>query len=63
MHYLNMRCHHAQLGDIVKTGFQLNAMHFMIKKLDTKQDMAYLVPLDGSFPGQWYSANALFFIK
>ena len=62
MHYSNMRCRHAALGDIVKTGQQVNAMHYMVKRIDTLQEQVYLVPLDNSFPGQWYSGNALFLV-
>lgn len=60
MQYLNMRYRDAMLGDIVKTSMHPAALRYMIKRLDTLQESVYLVPMDGSFSGQWVSANALF---
>ena len=62
MYYSNMRCHHVMLGDKVKTGQQLNADICIVKKIDTLNDMVYIVPLDDSYIGGWYSGNALFYV-
>ena len=48
------------LGQIVKTSQHRDATKYMIKRIDTEQEQVYLVPLDGSFDGQWYSSNALY---
>lgn len=48
------------LGQRVKTSQHKDATAYMIKRIDTQQELVYLVPLDGSFTGQWYSANAVY---
>lgn len=50
---------HVYLGQRVKTGMQINATVYMVKRIDTEQDVAYIIPLDGSFCGQWHSIGAL----
>lgn len=62
MHYSNMRCHHAMLGDKVKTSHHIDAEISIVKKIDTLNEQVYIVPLDGSRTGAWYSGNALFYI-
>ena len=48
------------LGQLVKTSLHKNALVYMIKRIDTEQEQVYLVPMDMSFNGQWYSQNALY---
>ena len=48
------------LGQLVKTSQHINATVYMIKRIDTDLEQVYLVPIDGSFGGQWYSSNALY---
>lgn len=48
------------LGQLVKTSLHKNALVYMIKRIDTEQEQVYIVPLDSSFCGQWYSSNALY---
>lgn len=62
MHYSNMRCHHAMLGDKVKTSHHIDAEIGIVKKIDTLNEQVYIVPLDESRTGGWYSGNALFYI-
>ena len=62
MHYSNMRCHHAMLGDKVKTSYHIDAEVCIVKKIDTLQEIAYIVPIDGSHCGGWHSANTLIYV-
>ena len=62
MYYSNMRCRTVMLGDKVKTSHHINASHYMVKKIDTAQDIVYIIDLENKELGQWYSANALFLI-
>ena len=41
MYYSNMRCRTVMLGDKVKTSHHINASHYMVKKIDTLQDIVY----------------------
>ena len=41
------------LGKLVKTSFHREATTYMIKRIDTEQEAAFLVPLAGG-PGGWY---------
>ena len=50
------------LGDKVKTSHHINAKICIVKKIDTLNEQVYIVPLDGSYVGEWYSGNALFYI-
>ena len=47
------------LGQNVKTSKHINATIYMVKKIDTENDRCYIIPLDGSYCGEWYSTNAL----
>ena len=62
MYYSNMRCHHAMLGDKVKTSHHINAEVCIVKKIDTLNEQVYIVPIDGSYVGGWHSGNALFYV-
>jgi len=62
MYYSNMRCHHAMLGDKVKTSQHKDADICIVKKIDTLNEQVYIVPVDGSYIGGWHSGNALFYI-
>lgn len=48
------------LGQKVKTGQQINATVYIIKRIDSANEMVYLVPLDGSYCGEWCSSNTLY---
>ena len=62
MYYSNMRCCHAQIGDIVKTSHHKDAMHYIVKRVEDIEEMVFLVPVDGSYTGEWCSCNVLFLI-
>ena len=62
MYYFNMTGKCVMLGDYVKTGQQINADVCIVKKIDSDNDMVYIVPVDGSYIGGWHSGNALFYI-
>lgn len=62
MYYSNMRCHHAMLGDKVKTSHHIDAEIGIVKKIDTLNEQVYIVPIDGSSVGGWHSGNALFYV-
>lgn len=46
------------LGKLVKTSFHREATTFMIKRIDTEQEAAFLVPVAGGHGG-WYSFGVL----
>lgn len=48
------------LGQKVKTGQQINATVYIIKRIDTANEMVYLVPVDGSYCGEWCSSATLY---
>ena len=48
------------LGQLVKTSMHKDATVFMIKRIDSDTEQVYIVPMNGSFIGQWYSQNALY---
>jgi hypothetical protein len=50
---------HVYLGQLVTTGMQIAATIYMVKKIDSDQEGAFLVPLDGGHGG-WYSFGSLF---
>lgn len=47
------------LGQLVTTGMQISATIGMIKKIDSEEEMAYVIPLEGGHGG-WYSFGSLF---
>jgi hypothetical protein len=59
MYYSNMRSHHAMLGDIVKMSHEKEAMLYMVKKIDTIEERAFIVPMNNE-PGFWVNASTLF---
>ena len=48
------------LGQRVKTGQQLNAQQFIVKRIDSEQRMVYIVADAVESWGQWVSGEALF---
>ena len=47
------------LGQHVTSGMQINASICMVKRIDTENDAAFIVPLKGGHGG-WHSISALF---
>lgn len=47
------------LGKLVTTGMQISATIGMIKKIDSEEEMAYVIPLEGG-QGEWCSFGSLF---
>ena len=47
------------LGQHVTSGMQVNASICIVKRIDTENDAAFIVPLEGGYGG-WYSISALF---
>ncbi len=47
------------LGQLVATSRHIHASIYMIKKIDTANNRCYIVPVDGAYPGEWYSTMAL----
>lgn len=47
------------LGQHVTGGMQINASICMVKRIDTENEAAFIVPLEGGHGG-WYSISALF---
>ena len=48
------------LGQRVKTGQQVNAQQFIVKRIDSEQRMVYIVADAVESWGQWVSGEALF---
>lgn len=47
------------LGQHVISGMQVNASICIVKRIDTENEAAFIVPLEGGHGG-WYSISALF---
>ena len=47
------------LGQNVKTSKHVNATIYMVKKIDSENDRCYIIPVDNSYCGEWYSTGAL----
>ena len=47
------------LGQLVKTSKHVNASIYMVKKIDTENNRCYIIPVDQSYCGEWYSTGAL----
>jgi hypothetical protein len=47
------------LGQLVAISRHIDASVYMIKKIDTENNQCYIVPVDMSYPGEWYSYDAL----
>lgn len=61
MHYLNMRYFEVKLGHIVRTSQHRDASRYIVKRIDSDAEQVYIVPLDGSYCGEWTPGNVLFF--
>ena len=47
------------LGQNVTSGMQINASICIVKRIDTENEAAFIVPLEGGHGG-WHSISALF---
>jgi hypothetical protein len=51
------------VGQLVTASRHIDASIYMIKKIDTENDRCFIVPIDGAYPGEWYSADALISLR
>lgn len=48
------------LGKHVKISRHIDASKFMVKKIDTNNEMVFIVPLSYDGLGFWFSGNAVY---
>jgi hypothetical protein len=58
---MNMQYLEVKLGHIVRTAQHKNASLYIIKRIDSDAEQVYIVPLDGSYCGEWVSGGGLYF--
>lgn len=53
---------HVFLGQLVRNSRHVDAEHYIVKRIDSVNEQVYIVPISGSWSGQWVSGWGLFTI-